>query len=198
MPDSFQNPVGGKDPYGHYRAEEIQKDKHEREQSAPSSERPLLAAFIINVFKKFFELFEKNRTEKPFAYSQADLRAHLMEMKELFESLETEDHSQDVSFLQKLSRIWASILEDKLQFPRRSILAVKMEALIHSILDYPEGREHTLGYYLSEYAGQKWMPFPYMEIIQGLWEEHQKEAEASRLSGWCRDLGEILNLVSSE
>ena len=76
MPDSFQNPIGGNkppDPYD-YRVEEIQKNRDEKEKEKPPSERPFLAAFIIHVLKKFFELFEKSRDEKPMAYAETDVR----------------------------------------------------------------------------------------------------------------------------
>ena len=201
MPDSFQNPIGGgrpPDPYKDYRVEEIQKELGEKEKEGVSSEKPVLAAFIIHVFKKFFELFEKSGGEKPEAYTETDVRGRLTEMRDLFERIKMEDHSQDASFLQNLSQLWMRLLEDAMQFSRRSIFAVQMQALIESIQEYPEGQEHSLGYYLTEYAGQKWLPFPYMEIIRGLWADYQENLEASRLSQWCRDLDEMINSLGSD
>ncbi len=200
MPDSFQNPIGGNkppDPYD-YRVEEIQKNRDEKEKEKPPSERPFLAAFIIHVLKKFFELFEKSRDEKPMAYAETDVREYLAQMRDLFESLKMEDHSQDASFLQRLSQVWMLLLDGVMQFSRRAVFAVRMQELIQSVQEYPEGQEHSLGYYLTEYAGQKWMPFPYMEIIRSLWADYQEHLEASRLSQWCRDLDEMINSLGSD
>ncbi len=191
MADSFQNPVGPNkptDPYENYRIEEIQKDKGEKESQKPASDRPLLAAFVVYVLKKIVGFFERSPQEKACAFTEGDLRGLLIRMKELLESLKMEDHSQDAVFLQELSGVWVLLHDTALEIPRKSHFAAQMRALIQSIRDYPEGREHSLGFYLSEYTGQKWMPFPYMEIIQGLWVDYQKNEDESQLERWCRDL----------
>lgn len=201
MPDSFQNPIGGgkpHDPYKDYRVEEIQKEMGEKKREGSPPEKPFLAAFILHAFKKFFELFEEKSGEKPMAYTETDVRGQLVEMRDLLESLKMEDHSQDASFLQKLSQVWMFLLEAVMQFSRRSNFAVQMQALIESLQEYPGGDGHSFGYYLTECAGQKWMPFPYMEIVRGLWADYQENLEASRLSGWCRDLNEMINSLGSD
>lgn len=200
MPDSFQNPIGGNkppDPYD-YRVEEIQRDKSERDAPPPPPKRPFIAAMIIHAFKKFFDLFEKGQQEEPFSYSEADARAHLLEILVLFERLQMEDHSQDLFFLKQLSQLWSLLLDDALQFSRRTPVAMHLHELMQSIQEYPEGEEHSLGYYLLEYAGQNWMPFPYIEMIQGLWKDSQKNGEKSHLAEWCKDLSEIINSLDND
>jgi hypothetical protein len=73
-----------------------------------------------------------------------------------------------------------------------------MRSLIDAIQHYPERQQHSLGYYLSEYAGQKWLPFPYMEMIQKIHAEHLKNPTESALAQWTHRIDRLLSLLKSE
>ncbi len=204
MPDSFQNPVGGgpKDPFEKYRIEEIQKDKDSKEDKKQKNgdnhtHRSLFAAYIILLLKKFLDLFDQT-TERGLAASiESDVKKHLILLKAAFEALKGKDFSQDASFLNSLSNLWHYLLEDILHFRRKTPLEKMMNSFIKSIQRYPENQEHSLAYYLSEYAGQKWLPFPYMEMIQQLWAEHQKRVDSSHLHQWSEDLDKMIQILNS-
>ena len=72
-----------------------------------------------------------------------------------------------------------------------------MENFIESVQKYPENDEHSLGYYLTEYAGSDWLPFPFMEILQNLHFSHQTDPHNSYLSQWVKTLKEIISKIQS-
>jgi hypothetical protein len=202
MPSSFQPPVSGPhDPYEKYRVEEIQKDKEPRDsteesQGAIQASRPsAFAAYITMIIKKFLELFESTSERGLTATAESDVLEHLKQFKAALEILKMEDRSQDSPFLNSLSASWHQMLEDVLRFRRQSPLSLKMRAFIRDFQHYPENQQHTLGYYLTEYAGQKWLPFPYMEMIHRLHIQHQKSPESSSLSLWSNAISEMIRIL---
>ncbi len=205
MPDSFQNPIGGgpKDPFEKYRIEKIEKDKDrdaEKKMMRWGEGKPhsAFAAYFLLLFKKILDLFE-NTTERGLGVSaEIDVQEHLTLLKAAIETLKAEDHSQDVAFLNRLSSLWHQILEDLLRFRKKTALANHMNAFIKSVQSYPEGKEHSFAYYLSEYAGQTWLPFPYMEMLKQLWAEHQKLHEGSHLHQWSSTLKEMIQMLDPE
>lgn len=202
MPDSFQPPIGDNphDPFEKYRVSEIQKDKNPSEPSIEKKEdqsktKSMFAAYVALLFKKFLDLFEET-TERGLAVSEeSDVLEHLNELKSAIEILKTGDRGQDSAFLNGFSRLWHQILEDALRFRRQTPLSAKMRLFIKDIQHFPENQMHSLGYYLTEYAGQKWLPFPYMEMISRLSAQHQKKPESSLLARWSGMLEEMIRLL---
>ncbi len=197
---SFQNPVGGnpRDPFEKpFRVEPIEEEKevHDRnrkEDLEKSKKNLRIASFLLQMLQKtvdfFLELPEKVKSTKRCT------RDHLLLLKNYFEILKKEDRSQDVQFLNELSKIWPHILEDALSF-KQDAVANGFKTLLRKIQHYPEHATHTLGYYLVEYAGQKWIPFPYMELIQKIHAEHEKNPTGSALSEWIRNIDELIALL---
>ena len=72
---------------------------------------------------------------------------------------------------------------------------MKIRTFIKELQHYPEHHEHSLGYYLTEYAGQKWLPFPYMEMIRNLHMYHKKNPENSLLSIWSKEIEEMIQII---
>ena len=64
--------------------------------------------------------------------------------------------------------------------------------LIEEMRLYPLGADHTLGYYLSEYVGQEWLPFPFIDILSTLHKEYQENA-SSILGGWISLLDALVS-----
>lgn len=194
--DSYQNPVTPPDPYERYRVGAGGKEKQEKEwrsggEEESSEEKWGLAAYFLNVLKKIIDCFLEAPEKRNFRVEEKFVE-HLKALKATFEILKREDRSEDIQFLNHLSQLWQCVLEDALGFKRDAELASQYKILIKKIQQFPENQLHTFGYYLSEYAGQKWIPFPYMEMIQKIHSEHAKNPIASALSGWTHLIDQLL------
>ena len=195
--DSFGRPVGQdpQDPYK-YKVDEIQKDKESKENlqnsRKPHSNKSVIGAYILHLIRKFFELFEETTEVGLTASAEEIVKGHLKLIKSILEILKRENKSEDSQFLGGLSRVWHEILEDALRFKKKTPFARKFQIFIQMIQDYPRAQEHSLGYYLTEYAGKKWLPFPYMEMVQNLQAEYQADPESSALTTWTREIDELL------
>ena len=66
---------------------------------------------------------------------------------------------------------------------------------MHEINTYPKNSEFSLGFYLSEFAGYKWIPFPYINMLKDLHIEVQKKKENSHLSKWISTLNDLLEKI---
>lgn len=203
MPGSYFNPVGKgpPDPYEKYRTEKIEKDRKFKDSIPDAKENgkhSFLVGYLILLFKRLFDLFEK-KTQKSTALSaEGSLREHLSDLKELLNALKRENLSQNTGFLKRLSKTWTNLLEDALRFRKGSNFEKKIHSLLTSIQHFPEKQEHSLGYYLSEYAGQQWIPFPYMEMIQQLFQEHLDTPLKSRLSQWSEMIDSMLQALDEQ
>lgn len=201
---SFKNPVGSSppDPYEKYRTEEVQREKQLKEERKKEREKDpkgifYLAIYMLSLFRKIIHFFEPSREKKlPSEIGQTS-KKHLLQFREALDRLKKEDLSQDIDFLNRLSENWHLILQDLMQFPKNTLAERSLKALLHSIQDYPHKQEHTFGYYLTEYAGQKWLPFPYMEMIHKLHQDHQKKPTESMLFFWTQELQLLLTALDS-
>ena len=189
---SYQNPVTPPDPYERYHIDAVERERQAREQKnsgEPPEEKGGLAAYFLKLVHRIFTLLlaqpEKAHAEKGVVESLKSLKA-------AFEILKREDRSEDIQFLKHLSYVWTRVLEDALGFQRDSELALQYKILIKKIDRFPENQVHTFGYYLSEYAGQKWIPFPYMEMIQKIHSEHEKSPAVSALTEWTALIDQLL------
>lgn len=193
------NPVGDKppDPYEHYLFEAIQREKKAKEQrqEAPDSHTPFWLSFLL-LLQKWTGLFlQKDLKKVIFQPNEHKIRNHLSLFQEALEILKKEDRSQDSKFLNYLSELWLKLLDDSLRYKRESPTFIQFKILIQKIQSYPRNQEHTLGYYLVEHAGKKWLPFPYMEMIQRLHSEYLKNPAESHLEEWTFQLREISSLL---
>ncbi len=109
---------------------------------------------------------------------------YLEKFKQSLLALCKENLSQDSEFLKEISENWNHLLEESkkssaTKFPIELINTLKKE-----FSAYPENQEYTLCYYLAEYAGLQWSPFPYMDILQDLHFQYQKDPVSSLLKKW--------------
>lgn len=93
--------------------------------------------------------------------------------------LKDQDLSDNWRYCEKLSKSWSEVIKsaEKNSFPSSSL-----NALVSKINEYPEKGDHALGYYLSQHAGEEWIPFPFMEILRKLHEEKKVLTEFLQLS----------------
>lgn len=189
------NPI---DPYEHVRIEKIgdnptELDKKKLEPQKTDKKLFLYLAFLdvlISAFRKIsFTPREKEIENTP-------IKKELTTIKASLEALKTKNLSQDSEFLNYFAFIWLKFLKDFNYFLiKDKDTENKLRALISDLHDYPEGSEFSLGYYLSEIAGYKWIPFPYMEILMNLHKEYQEKHENSHLQKWINSFDEIIKSI---
>lgn len=191
------NPEDPLDAY--YRVEEIERLRWEQKKKRggrppfepPDSEKGL-AAFVYLLLSRLLGLLKQPAKNELITVSDDPARDNLLLFKAAMETMMREDRSQDSAFLKRLSNLWQQALEHGAELQTKSSLGKKLKAFIKDIESYPESEEHTFGYYLNEFAGQNWLPFPYIEMIQKLHREHVLAPSDSLLSKWAHMLHKIL------
>jgi hypothetical protein len=187
-----------KDPYEKYRAEGIEPIRRVGDSPSPTppepeeEDTPAFMAYLLLMFHRFLDSFKRTSPTGLSEPAEQEVRDHLLAMKDALEMLQTEDLSQDTHFLNQLPTLWHKILADTLKFRKQSPLAKELKAWIYSIDHYPEGQEFTFGYYLTELAGQQWIPLPYMEMIKKVHDAHMSDPASSPLSQWTHKIEDLL------
>jgi|SRR5579872_626205 len=198
------NPIGNapRDPYEAYRVDAIERDRQAKEDQRkkpppeePQEKRWIVVAYILMMLNKIIELFQGVPERGIGSQEEKAIRENLLLLRAAFETMKKEDRSQDIDFLNRLSQLWQTVLEDALRFKRVSLLSKELKNLIDKIQHYPQSQQHTLGYYLAEYAGQKWLPFPFMELIQKIHTEHLQSPRQSALTDWTTQIDNLLLLM---
>lgn len=194
-----KDPVRGvPDPYDRYRAEPIGERQTKRDSFGPKKDPPEdkegLIAHLVNILEKGVNAVLEKISHLTSGGPSKKTALHTL--KALFEVLKNEDRSQDIDYLKELSSTWNRVMEESLEF--RENAEIIFQELIKKILYYPEGQTHTFGYYLTEYAGQKWIPFPYMDLIKNLHSEHEKNPSFSSLTEWTRLINDTLSLLNEK
>jgi hypothetical protein len=189
---------GDRDPYRIEEIERVQweeKRNKEREgapREPPNAAHPGLLGFLFIFLEKVIGLALRSIRKGMEIAALEPARENLLLIKAAFETMKHEDRSQDAQFLKRLSHLWQAALEHNIELQAKNPKAQQFKAFIKDIENFPENEGHTFGYYLNEYAGQKWLPFPYMELIQRLHHEFEMDPESSLLSRWTRMIDEIL------
>lgn len=174
-------------------------DEHDDQKHSPREikKRNSFAAivhFIGNVLGKIN--VKKNLASPPVAKDDVLIK-DLERLKLLFLQLAEKDVSENVHFASTLSDTWSSLTDHSDAIEEGSMVSgidpQKVRTLSKTIGKFPEGEEHTLGYYLKEHAGKDWLPFPYMELLKKLHRLHAVEPTHSPLQQWIEMLEEILS-----
>lgn len=174
------------------RVEQNKKSNNSFSQFPADLTYPNLPSLLVSFFKKFTMHFSFKRE-----ISTVTLKQDLLELKQLFILLSTEDLSHQLEFIQKLSLLWHKIIEDcnpiSVSLSKDSDFLKKTATFIQIINCFPVNEDHSLGYYLQEHVGEKWVPFPFMKLLQGLHEEYQKVQNKSSLADWIKTLSLIID-----
>lgn len=194
---SIDNPVGGhsKDPYERYR---VAREAQEREEHSPEppNKKPHLAARLLALIKKTLESLLKMTHRGENGEQEIPLQENLFNLKSAFNVLKREDRHQDVPFLNQLSDTWHRLLEQSLRYRRGDPIYAPLQDFLFDIQNYPPSVEHSFAYYLTEYTGQQWLPFPYMDLIQKIHLDHQTNPKESALQRWTTQLDLLLDIDS--
>ncbi|MDN3507153.1 MAG: hypothetical protein P0S96_07990 [Simkaniaceae bacterium] len=172
-------------------ASRTQEDKKEKEKfrQLPSEEgKEILLATFFSYLKKMFDTFSPSKKLAGKVIDQQTIIEHLEKFKEKLNQLKAKDLSNTPDFATELSNIWSLLFED---YENISVLERKnlkevssFREMMDTIKHYPAESEHRLGYYLLEHAGEDWLPFPFIEILKKLHDEHLEDPKLSTLTNW--------------
>ena|SRR3990167_7501770 len=173
------------------------REKGREEENAEAVKNTsILYGSLLIIVKKFTSFFGKNDSENIDQYSQDYLVKSLKSLQELLQSLKKIDQSENSQFYQQLSEIWHELVDQVEIFARTRIATHvdinKVKTLITDISYYPLNEDHKLGYYLTQYAGESWLPIPLIQIIKNLRKDYLSHKKASVLEKWMELLREII------
>jgi len=179
------------------RTEKLKADKENLEELAKKNPRALLMACLCAYVRKT-ALFLASR---PLAGQKSalanELELELSAFKKALVQLTIEDASRDPNYAQHLSQAWHQLFDsvNLVEFLERkkSDVLTQLKTLIATFENYPTGQEHSLGYYMTEFAGKEWLPFPFMEQLHRLYEDHLTHKKESQLSHWISAIDLILS-----
>jgi len=199
MADSSNPPTGGPvDPFEPFRAEEIQRERHAREEFEKNHKGKEFALIIgvMKIFRNFLEFFTRQKHRERILEAR---KAVFVRFRAAIEQLKSEDRSREPKFFDELSSCWDQLLESAYFFPKKSEFANKLSVLITEFRTvHPQGEEYSLGYYLSEHnKGSNWLPLPCIELLGDLYSEHQINPKTSKLNRWGEELDAMIALFSS-
>jgi len=179
----------------------LQKEKELAEARKKSPTTLLFGAFAVFTKKIFaFLTSARSRGQALLIDNIGDLIQYLSLLRDVLKQLSQEDQSFNPEFIQKLSDAWHSLLEamsslELIERKRREeIKAVKR--FLETMRKFPPKEEHSLGFYLTEFAGREWLPFPFVELLHALHEEHQAAKDKSQLSSWIREIGSLIEILA--
>lgn len=189
------------DPYEHISPDPIERDKKGKEeypkdlQQEPSKSQ--IFATLISYFKKMMAFFGSKETEGFSSLEEYQLFKHLISFRTQLRILTQQDESYNPEFTQQLTELWHNLTDDCNSVSSSSDISSKtinnIKFLISQISQYPYGADHTLGFYFDAYAGKDWNPFPFMDLLKELYQEHQDNSSTSHLSKWIFLLNDILS-----
>jgi hypothetical protein len=170
-------------------AQQIEKDRHAKEElprdRKEEETRRLLFAALGLLCKRFLSIFSSKEKIQAAFVDLRQIAQDLHDFNELIEKLSKEDVSRNPLFTRQFSALWQRLLQDLevIEAFERSQpeLGPKIKMIIETIGSYPPFVDHPLGYYLTEHAGEEWLPVPFMDILAQLYKEHQTSPTRSQL-----------------
>ena len=157
-----------------------------------------LFALVAATFylKKYIDQFLSVGRSLASSINTEKILVDLAELKKILLELRDEDKSHVPEYTQRLSLQWQKVADNCLgtedAVTPLDPLSTELMQLIREIHSYPPGEDHTLGYYLTEHAGQEWIPFPFMNMLLELHEQSRIDPDKSVLSQWIKKLDTLL------
>jgi len=194
---NFPKPI---DPFKHVKAQKIEKIGQDEEKEKknliqrPVTKKLFIYLAFLKILSNTLKIFKN--TKKAQKIEQTPIHQELQTIKSSLESLKEKDLCQDTDFMNHFAFTWMKFLKDYEDYSLISEnITTLIKKFISEIYSYPKDSGFSLGYYISEFAGYKWIPFPYMEILRNLHLEHLKNPENSHLKKWTDFLDEMLSKV---
>ncbi len=186
-------------PYEKIIVNPIEKDKKEGQEnytSLKNTTKYQTLATVVSFFKHALTSLTFKGKGLLSLENEQQLFENIEAFKQLLIILSNEDQSHNPDFTKQLSEVWHNLLEECNSFSSFSLsfdeTVDKIKFFVSQVKDFPLGADHTLGFYFDEYAGKDWIPFPFMELLQGLHEEYNASPAISVLMSWISLLNDIL------
>jgi len=125
-----------------------------------------------------------------------ELKTVLSQIKKFLQELKEDDRTKDPSFTAALSANWRKLLLIFEEMSPKALHYPTISSLINAVEAFPVGEQHRLGFYLTHYAGEEWLPFPYLDILRTLNRDYLVRGLSSDLHLWLHLIDEILGTDS--
>ena len=191
MVDFKSTPTESEDPYKKLKVSGVEEKKYteEYEEKFQKKETSKKETFLSYLAKKLISFFPRGSTQKNLKILENDLS----NIHKYFQELANKDLSQDITYLKKLSACWQSFFNNFISVALNTHpIILQIRSFFDQLHSYPDTQHFSLGYYLTEYAGEKWIPFPFMEMLSNLHKEYQADADSSHLYKWMREIEDII------
>lgn len=205
--NDFQKSVGSRDKSEDWSippVERLEKEKKGKEEFSKatylssSSQLALFESFVL-FFKKILGLFSSQDKIESDLLDQQQILEDLFAFRKMLQILANEDQSHNPEFTQQLSELWHNLLDDckqmEIVLKEHPQTISKIKLLVNKISAFPATEDHPLGYYLEEYAGKQWLPFPFLDILHQLHQQSQEASETSELHNWISLLDELISTL---
>ncbi len=191
---AFQPP---KDWLAVQQVEQIKANKEGLEEIVKKNPRGLLMACLSAYVRKMALLLASRPIAGRKSAIADELELELSAFKNVLVDLTKKDVSRDPDYAQHLSQVWHQLLESAnlvecLERKKTDVL-FQLKTLIETFNHYPVKQEHSLGYYMTEFAGKEWLPFPFMEQLHLLYEDYVSHKKESQLFHWISSIDLILS-----
>ncbi len=195
---------GSKDWLRVEKIEKIQQQHEELLRKEAEKKKPevlLFAGFVLFIRKVLnFLGTSKSRAAASLIDSVEGIIQYLDGLKKILKKLADEDVSHNPEYVQTLSDAWHDLLDasDALDWweRKKGEEHTPIKKIIESIRSFPPKEEHSLGFYLMEFAGKEWLPFPFMDLLHTLHTEYQSQKEKSQLGFWITSLDSTIKSLS--
>lgn len=183
------------DPLYQEQLQRAREEAHGEEVLHNPSSKLFHYATALLCLKKFIGDFTERSKARASTINKQKAIEDLTAFKAVLEELANIDKSHDPDFTQRMSLLWQNLYENCIGVDPKAIegdkLAMQILNFVNEIKDFPPGEDFTLGYYLSEHAGQDWIPFPFMSLLFQLHEAYSVNPD-SQLAHWIYALSEII------
>jgi hypothetical protein len=191
---AFQPP---KDWLAVQQVEQVKAGKEGLEEIVKKNPRGLLMACLSAYVRKMALLLASRPLAGRKSAIADELELELSAFKNVLAILTKKDVSRDPDYAQHLSQVWHQLLESAnlIEFLERkkTDVLIQLKTLIETFNHYPAKQEHSLGYYMTEFAGKEWLPFPFMEQLHLLYEDYVSHKKESQLFHWISSIDLILS-----
>lgn len=172
------------------------KEKQEYSKEPSGSPKNLLIAAFFTCLKKLFDSLSGKSKFEATLIDRQQILEDLFAFRKLLQILSQEDQSNNPEFTLQLSELWHNLLDDfnhvELLERKNPKKVAPFKKFLNKVKDFPPNQDHRLGYYLTEYVGKEWLPFPYIEILRKLHKDYQTNPAQNALQEWLSIIDEVV------
>ena len=198
FPDPIRPSEGRED--DELRVQPIEADKKGKEDQTwelpEGKKRPAAYTAFLMFIRKVTDPFGKIKEGGFERLSTDALTKDILELQQILQTLMESDQSKNGPFCSRFSATWHRLLQEiqvQSHTKRKATIDIdKLKAFLTDIDLYPASEDHKLGFYLSEFAGESWLPVPFREILKQLFVDHRANKPYSILVQWNEWIDEIL------